>query len=129
MLEPDRVGGQQHDVGDGGQRERPREPVGRGQPGHDQRHRRRHGAAHRQPAGGDRAGALVGVQAVLVAVGDVVQQVDRARQGAEDDERGQGRPQGRGEELLAEDEPAEDEQVLDPLPRPQRDEDGAHARR
>ncbi len=69
--------------------------------------------------------ALLGMQPVLVAIGHVVEQVHGARQPAEDREGGQGRPHGGREETLGEDEPAEHEQVLDPLLRPQRDEDGA----
>jgi hypothetical protein len=63
------------------------------------------------------------MQPVLVAIGDVVEEIDRAGERAEDGEGAERRPQRGREEPLREYQPAEDEQVLDPLPRAQRDEE------
>src|SRR5262245_56998415 len=63
------------------------------------------------------------MQTVLLAVGDVVDEVDGARQRAEDREGGERHEGERGEELLGEDEPGEDEEILDPLAWAHRGED------
>jgi len=82
------------------------------------------GDADGQATGGDRTLALLGMQSVVVAIGDVVDEIDRARKRTEDHERAAGGPHRRREQPLPEHEAAEDEQVLDPLLRSQRDEDG-----
>src|SRR5207237_6860707 len=79
-------------------------------------------------AGGDRPQALLRVQAVLGAVGDVVEEVDGAGEGAEEGERGERGPDERRQELLGEDQAREDEEVLRPLARAQRHEDGSQSR-
>jgi hypothetical protein len=62
--------------------------------------------------------ALGRVQPVLLDVGHVVEDVDRAGEDAEDREGADGRPDQRGEQALREDQAGEDEEVLDPLPGP-----------
>ena len=62
---------------------------------------------------------------VGVDVAEVVDEVGGARRRAVRDERGHRlEPAGRVAELGREDDPGEEEQVLQPLPRPQRDERG-----
>jgi hypothetical protein len=61
------------------------------------------------------------VQAVRLAVHEIVEQVDDAGQRAEDGERGhRAGDRIRVEQLLAEDQPREDDQVLRPLVRTKR---------
>lgn len=63
---------------------------------------------------------------VLGVVDDVVQDVDRPREEAEDDESGDGLEEKRDvEDLEGEDDRGEDEGVLRPLLRPEGAEDGA----
>ena len=125
VLEPRRVRHQQHHVGDRGGREARREPHAERELHHDQHGGHGHRHARGEAAGGDGAVALLGMQAILVAVGHVVEQVDGAGEPAEDREGAERGPHRRREQALREDQTAEDEQVLDPLLRPQRGEDGA----
>src|SRR5512132_2768119 len=70
------------------------------------------------------------MEAVLVRVGDVVEEVDGAAEAAEEGEGGKRRPDLRGQQLLGKDDAGEDEKVLDPLAGAERDEEGqgqAHA--
>ena len=68
------------------------------------------------------------MMAIGVAIDDVVDQIDSAREQAEHDERDRGRPErGVVEKLSAEDHAGEDEDVLGPLPRTQRDDEVEHA--
>ena len=85
--------------------------------------RRRHGGVDRHRAHGDRPGALAGMEAVRVAVPDVVQQVGPRGGRAERDERDGGpRRHVAVEELPGRDRGDDDEEALHPLPRPHRDE-------
>ena len=78
----------------------------------------------RQRAGRNRTLRLDRVLPVALAVRDVVDEIDHARQHAEDDERADRvDDRVRIEELEAEQQSREDEQVLRPLSGPQRDED------
>ena len=78
---------------------------------------------------GDGTGALDRVEPVGRGVTDVVDEVGGARRGAVGDEGGDGGDPAAGvAQLGSEDDPGEEEQVLRPLPRPQRDECG-HGRR
>ena len=85
-------------------------------------------------ASGNRARALDRMQAIVVAVGDVVDEVDDARQRAEHDERADRVGDGgrveerRGLAALAEKQRAEHEEVLRPLRGAQRHEEAERGR-
>ena len=77
----------------------------------------------RKLAARDRPRALDRMHAVVRRVADVVDEVARARRRAVRGEGGERlAPAGEVAELRREDDPGEEEQVLRPLPRPQRDE-------
>ena len=120
VLEPERIRHEEHAVGERDHPEPQRQAKRRAE-AHEQEHdgegRRR---AARQGARGDGAVPLHGVLPVLVHVGEVVDQVDRAGERAEDGEGRERRPDERAEEVLREGDRGEDEEVLHPLPRAQR---------
>jgi hypothetical protein len=64
------------------------------------------------------------VQPVLLHVGHIIDDVDGARETAEDGEGRERLPEERGEQVLRKDHRGEDEEILHPLARPQRDEGG-----
>ena len=87
---------------------------------------KRLGEPWRQLAARDRPGALEWVDAVVGRVTDVVDEVARARGSAIGGQRGERlTPARQVAELCGEDDAREEQQVLRPLPRPQRDERGA----
>ena len=79
------------------------------------------GGLRGQRSGGDRPARLEGMLPIAVAIDDVVDEIDGARQAAEDRERSDcALDRRRVSELQAEEQPGEEHQVLRPLLGPQR---------
>ena len=118
VLQAEGIAEVQPEIGGGAKAEPQVEPEREGQGGHHERHGAQGGGAYRQFARGQRPELLLRVQPILLDVGDVVPQIDRAGQAAESHE-GEERAQERLrlEEVLREKQRREDEQILRPLVR------------
>ena len=82
------------------------------------------GRSRRELARGDRPHPFQRMPLVGIAVGDVVEQIDRPRQRAEDRERRKSQEEGGWiREASAEQQPGKDDQVLGPLFWPERDKE------
>ena len=124
VLERSGVQGLQADVGERHAGERQAERRRERERGRPDRQRRCRGRADRERARGNRPLRFQRMTAIAAAIGDVVHQVDDTGQRAEDGE-GDDRVADRGriEEPAAEEQAGEYQQVLRPLPRPERDEE------
>ena len=100
VLEPRGVGSEEDHVGQRGEREGGRDQPRRAEPHRDKGHGDGHGEPGRKGAGGNGPRPLQGVEAVALAVGHVVEQVDGAGQSAEHGEGGEGDPRRGREQLL-----------------------------
>ena len=97
-----------------------------GQAARDQHHADGQRRPGRQPPRGHRSMTLLRMAAIFLAIGHVVEEVHGPRQGAEDREGSEGGAHRRRHQLVTEDEGGEDEQVLDPLAGPERDDHRGH---
>src|SRR6185295_5139786 len=125
LLEPERVEQVEQEIAAEDPRERRAEPGGEEGRSRDQNDERHENGRHREGSGSERAVLLGRMPPVLLAVPDVVAEVDRARGEAEGGEREQAvADRHRIAQLAREDERRQDEQVLRPLDRAQRADEG-----
>ncbi len=124
VLQRPGVEGEQADVRRAEQAEGRPEPE-RGPEGGDAEHRgRRQRGRHRNRAGRDRPIPLDRMAAIGLPVRHVVEEIDDAGERAEDDERGEGiQDRPRVQQPLAEQQRGEDDEVLRPLRRPERQDE------
>ncbi|HLX07541.1 MAG TPA: hypothetical protein VKY89_06725 [Thermoanaerobaculia bacterium] len=130
VLEPERVEQVQEEISCEHSREAGPEPDGQTRGGGGQHQRGGHRRRHREGAGGQGTQALERMVPVLLAIAQVVDQIDGGGRAAEG-QQGEQRPGDRGgvAEPAAEDEGRQHEEVLRPLGGPERADQGSeHAR-
>jgi hypothetical protein len=126
VLEAERVGEVQDDVGRSRGSESGTEGQRGAQTGHEKQGRGEPGRPYRQGAAGQRAKSLPGMEAVTLEVREVVDEVHGPGECTEHQERQAGAQDGiRLEQVLGERQRGQNHQVLGPLVGPERDEERA----
>ncbi len=124
-LEAQRVGEIEGEVQRRDDEEAPAEDDREAAAGEEERHQQHEGVADAEGAGGERAMALLRMEAIRLAVGIVVQDIDGAGQQAEADHRQTHPPEiARAQRRRGEEEGCRDEGVLDPVLGSENGEDG-----